>query len=51
MVLLYLQLIVLPQIYGEELLLQNPSQPDLEEITTMITRNLVKPVMKKAGIG
>ena len=27
-----------PQIYGEELLLQNPSEPDLEEITTMISR-------------
>jgi len=26
-----------PQIYGEELLLQNPSQPDLEEITIMTT--------------
>lgn len=27
-----------PQEYGEELLLQDPSEPDLEEITTMITR-------------
>ncbi len=27
-----------PQIYGEELLLNCPSQPDLEEITTIITR-------------
>ena len=27
-----------PQIYGEELLLNCPSQPDLEEITTTITR-------------
>jgi DDE superfamily endonuclease len=27
-----------PQIYGNELLLQDPSQPDLEEITTMTTR-------------
>ncbi len=27
-----------PQLYGEELLLQNPSEPDLEEITTMISR-------------
>jgi hypothetical protein len=27
-----------PQEYGEELLLQDPSQPDLEEVTTMITR-------------
>jgi hypothetical protein len=27
-----------PQLYGEELLLQNPSQPDLEEITTMTSR-------------
>jgi hypothetical protein len=27
-----------PQAYGEELLLQDPSEPDLEEITTMITR-------------
>jgi hypothetical protein len=27
-----------PQVYGEELLLQDPSEPDLEEITTMITR-------------
>lgn len=27
-----------PQIYGEELLLQHPSEPDLEEITTMISR-------------
>lgn len=27
-----------PQIYGEELLLQDPSEPDLEEITTMTTR-------------
>jgi hypothetical protein len=27
-----------PQLYGEELLLQNPSEPDLEEITTMTSR-------------
>ena len=27
-----------PKVYGEELLLQDPSQPDLEEITTMTTR-------------
>jgi len=27
-----------PQIYGNELLLQDPSQPDLEEITSMVTR-------------
>jgi hypothetical protein len=27
-----------PQLYGEELLLQNPPQPDLEEITTMTSR-------------
>jgi DDE superfamily endonuclease len=27
-----------PQEYGEELLLQDPSEPDLEEVTTMITR-------------
>jgi len=27
-----------PQIYGEELLLQDPSEPDLEEITTMVSR-------------
>lgn len=27
-----------PQIYGDELLLADPSQPDLEEITSMITR-------------
>ena len=27
-----------PQLYGKELLLQNPSQPDLEEITTMTSR-------------
>jgi hypothetical protein len=27
-----------PQIYGEELLLQDPSEPDLEEITTMTSR-------------
>ena len=27
-----------PQEYGEELVLQDPSEPDLEEITTMITR-------------
>ena len=27
-----------PQIYGEELLLQNPSEPDLEEITAMTSR-------------
>ena len=27
-----------PQLYGAEMLLQDPSQPDLEEITTMISR-------------
>ena len=27
-----------PQIYGDELLLQDPSQPDLEEVTSMINR-------------
>lgn len=27
-----------PQIYGDELLLQDPSQPDLEEISSMTTR-------------
>ena len=27
-----------PQEYGEELVLQDPSEPDLEEVTTMITR-------------
>ena len=27
-----------PQIYGEKLLLQDPSEPDLEEITTMTSR-------------
>lgn len=27
-----------PQEYGEELVLQEPSEPDLEEVTTMITR-------------
>ncbi len=27
-----------PQEYGDELLLQDPSEPDLEEVTTMITR-------------
>jgi hypothetical protein len=27
-----------PQVYGDELLLQDPSEPDLEEVTTMTTR-------------